>query len=80
MVVVRGQPLDGGLEATLLGDDVLDDAGVAVGLHQRVAALGHVAVAVLPHVLDVAGVLVVHAVLVRVTRLGLAEGGELFKC
>lgn len=71
LVVVRRQTLDGRLEAALLRHDVLHHPGVAVGLQDGVAALCNVAVAMLPGVLHVPGVLVMHAVLVCVVGLGL---------
>jgi len=61
--------VDGGDEAALAMDVVLDYSGGSVGLFEAVLALGLVTVAALAVFLDVVGVVVVHAVLVGVLRM-----------
>ena len=64
---------DDGVEAAVLAGRVVHDALPAVGLQQRVLALHHVAVALLLGVLVVAGVGVLHAVLVVVLGVRLKQ-------
>ena len=63
--------LDDGVEAVVVVGRVLDHADRAVGLVHAVGALDYVAVALLVRGLDVAGVGVVHTVVVRVFGVGL---------
>jgi len=58
--------VDDRVETVVVVGGVGDFAGGAVGFHQTVLALDHVSVSLFPLVLDVAGVVVLYAVVERI--------------